>query len=94
LPVHIRQLFNNSYILPYINDCSTVWREVPPKNSERITKFQTRAARTLFTCLNYLPFTPRVKYQKLILIYKIVNGLVPDYLMIHNPHDEHRSSDL
>ena len=50
LPVHVRQLYYNSYILPYIDYCSSVWGDVSKKDADRITKLQKRAARIILDC--------------------------------------------
>ena len=85
LPIHIRQLFYNAYILPYMDYCSSVWGNLSNNDSDRILKLQKRAARTILDCdmsvpsdfmfssLKWMPFSDRVKYQKCILMFKIIN---------------------
>ena len=102
LPIHTRQLFYNAYILPYIDYCSSVWGNLLQKDSDRIIKLQKRVARIILECdisipsnfmfssLKWLSFTKRIKYQQSILMYKIVNGLTPDYLAILNIDDVQR----
>lgn len=41
----------------------------------------------MFSSLKWLSFTKRIKYQQSILMYKIVNGLTPDYLAMLNIND-------
>jgi hypothetical protein len=84
--------FFNTYILPIIDFCCTVWGNCSEEGIQRITKLQTRAARIildapffsptqqLFNSLNWLPFRDRIAYHKLILVYKILNNKAPDYL--------------
>ena len=102
LPTHVRQLFYNSYILPYIDYCSTVWGCVSKHDCDRIIKLQKRAARIIldcdysisssfmFTSLKWLSFPVRVNYQKSILMYKIINGMVPDYLKLQDESQPYR----
>lgn len=101
LPTHIRQLFYNAYILPYIDYCSSVWGNLSKNNSDRIDKLQKRAARIILDCdmsvpsefmfssLKWLSFINRVKYQKCILMYKIISNQTPDYLKLPNEATNH-----
>ena len=43
----------------------------------------------MFSSLNWLSFTERVQYQKSILMYKIVHGMVPEYLLLQNDVQSH-----
>ena len=94
LPIHVRQIFYTSYILPYIDYCSTVWGEVHKKDSDRITKLQKRAARIILECdmsvpsnfmfstLKWVPFVEKVKFQKSVLMYKVLHRLVTEYIFL------------
>ena len=85
-----RKTFYNSYILPHMDYCITLWDNAT--TSHRIYKLQRRAARIitdseyrapsdpLLEQLNWLPLQERVKYRQSELVYKAVNGLAPDYM--------------
>ncbi len=56
----------------------------------------TISSEFMFSSLKWLPFVDRVKYQKSILMYKIIHKQVPDYLklqseMINPPRHNLRS---
>ena len=85
-----RKTFYNSYILPHMDYCSTLWGNAT--TSDRIYQLQRHAARIitdsesrapsdpLLEQLNWLPLVERVKYRQSQLVYKAVNGLAPDYM--------------
>jgi len=90
LPCNARTMFYNSYILPHMDYCSTLWGNAT--TSDRIYKLERRAARIitdseyrapsdpLLEQLNWLPLPERVKYRQSQLLYKAVNRLAPDYM--------------
>lgn len=90
LPYQARKTFYNSYILPHMDYCSTLWGNA--NSSEHIYKLQRRAARIipdseyrapsapLLKQLNWLPLPERVKYRQSQLVFKAVKGLAPDYM--------------
>ena len=90
LPHKARITFYNSYILPHMDYCSTLWGNAT--TSYRIYKLQRRAARIitdseyrapsdpLLEQLNWLPLPERVKYKQSQLVYEAVNGLAPEYM--------------
>ena len=92
LPYKARTTFYNSYILPRVDYCSTLWRNAT--TSDRIYKLQRRAARIITDSeyrapsdplseqLNWLPLPERVKYRQSQLVYEAVNGLAPDYVCV------------
>ena len=92
LSISMRKLFYNAYILPHLDYCCVIWGNCNCLLTERIIRFQKRAARLildkdltapsvhLFRELNWLTFPERVMYQKALLIYKIFNDMCPDYL--------------
>ena len=94
LPVPTRKLFFNSYILPHMDYCCTVWGNINCRLTDSMVKFQKRAARIIldksietpsadmFAELNWMTFPDRVKFQKSVLIFKIFNNLTPSYLRI------------
>ena len=92
LPLQARKLYFNSYILPVIDYCLTVWGNAPKLHIERIHKLQKRAARVildsppdsssqpLFVELGWLTVFERVEYNKAILLYKSMNNMSPTYI--------------
>ena len=92
LPLQARKLYFNSYILPVIDYCLTVWGNAPKLQIERIHKLQKRAARVildsppdssskpLFEELGWLTVFERVEYNKAILLYKSMNNMSPTYI--------------
>ena len=92
LTVPMRKLFFNAYILPHLDYCCVIWGNCNITQEDKLIRFQKRAARlildkdfttpskSLFSELNWLTFPKRVKFQKAVLLYKIFNGLSPDYL--------------
>ena len=92
LPLSYRTLYYNAYVLPSIDYCLTIWGNTSKTNLERIHKLQKCAARVildappdspslpLFNELGWLNVFERVELNKGVLLYKIVNGMCPDYL--------------
>ena len=92
LPLSYRTLYYNAYVLPCIDYCLTIWGNTSKTNLERIHKLQKCAARVildappdspslpLFNELGWLNVFERVELNKGVLLYKIVNGMCPDYL--------------
>ena len=92
LTVPMRKLFFNTYILPHLDYCCVIWGTCNATQEQKLVRFQKRAARLildkdidtpsslLFRELNWLTFPERVVFQKAVLLFKIFNGLAPDYL--------------
>ena len=92
LPITTRKLFFNAYVLPHIDYCCTVWRNISSNLTDPMIKLQKRPARIIldkgidtpsadmFAELNWMKFPDRVTYQKSVLMYKIFNKLTPSYL--------------
>ena len=92
LTVPMRKMFFNAYILPHLDYCCVIWGTCSVTQEQKLVRFQKRAARLilekdidtpsslLFRELNWLTFPERVVFQKAVLLYKIFNGLAPDYL--------------
>ena len=80
-----------SFLRPVLEYASVVWDNCTKREKENLDKIQIEAARivtgiTRSTSINKiykemgrLTLENRRKYQKLILIYKIINGLTPEY---------------
>ena len=90
LPFKARCLFYNSYVLPHFDYCCNLWSGCT--DLDRLCKLQKRAARTilnvsyyehsapLFKYLNWLPLKSRIVFNQLVLVYKALNNLAPEYL--------------
>ena len=89
LPLSCRKMFFNSFILPHIEYCCTIWGGAA--DIDKVVKFQKRAARvildatydvssdTLFKKLNWMSFKARIDYKRALFVYKALNGLAPEY---------------
>ena len=91
LSVEARKIFCNSYILPYLDYCCTIWGNTTQANLSKLFRLQKYAARLIFSDfdspsnllfkhLDWLPFHLRIEYNKLILVYKSLSGLAPQYM--------------
>ena len=81
-----------SLILPHLNYCNSVWGNTSKQNLTKLQKLQNRYARlvlraeyftpqnVLMSKLKWRSLEERIKYQKCILIFKIINDLSPPYL--------------
>ncbi len=75
---------------------STVWGRCPNMvNKDRISKLQKRAilrckirdilSKDLFNTMNWMPMYDRVTYKRWLMMYKVNNNLVPQYLQSVTP---------
>ena len=90
LPQWSRILFYNSYIMPHLDYCVTVWGDC--SDVARLEKLQKQAARIILDChyltpskdmfsqLRWLPLKDWVTYRKATMTYKAINGKAPDYI--------------
>ena len=95
--------FYNGYILPILDYCSILWGTCNVGDLNMILRLQKTAARVildagfecesdeLFKILGWQPFDKRIKARRLIMLYKCLNGLAPQYLRdlfqyTHNVH--------
>ena len=81
-----------SFLRPVLEYASVVWNNCTKREKENLDKIQIEAARIvtgitrsasinkIYKETGWLTLENRRKYQKLILIYKIINGLTPEYL--------------
>lgn len=109
LSLQNRKLFFNAYILPHLDYCCVIWGNCTASQEQKLIRFQKRAARLildkdfetpsseLFAELNWMEFPERVLFQKAILMFKIFNGLAPEYLFdnftpVTQIHDRHLRS--
>ena len=88
-------MFYNSYILPRIDYCLTIWGQAPKDALDKIFRLQKRVARLIlnvpgdtlslyaFTQLQWMLIFQRITYLQCILMYNIVNHLCPNYLSMY-----------
>ena len=79
-------------VLPYFDYCSAVWDGLCNRLTDKVQKLQNRAARVILKAkydtsssilrnrLSWDTLAIRRKKQKAVLMYKCLNGLVPNYL--------------
>ena len=101
LPRHIKILMYNSFILPYFNYCATVWFQTSKCNLDKLQVLQNRALRFILNCsfdthvvtmfkkLKLLNVRQLCIYNLVILMFKIENNIVPNYLTM--PETKYRS---
>ena len=85
----------NSLVQPHLEYCSSVWGSCSMSLSQKLQKLQNRAARVitfsnydrstdvLLRMVNWVKLDRQRLVNKVILMYKIVNRMVPDYLSSH-----------
>ena len=86
----------NTMVFPHFTYCCNIWSN--PKNAESMKKLSTlqkRAARVIlnirifqtpssfmFSQLNWMPLADYFNFRKVILVFKVLHGLMPDYLNV------------
>lgn len=87
-----KHVIYNTLILPHFNYCSTILYLLNQNEIQRLQKMQNRAMRIILCCsrtertqvmlerLRWLPIKKYLLLNALIFIFKIVKGLVPQYL--------------
>ena len=90
--MEMKELFYNSYILPFFDYCCTIWWKSAKYRTSKLSVLQKRAARItlgvpsrtssieLFAELNWLTFDNRCDYHAGVLIFKCRNNLSPRYI--------------
>ena len=85
LPLDVRKLLYDSYILPYFDYCSIIWGTCPKYVMSDLEKIQKRAARVIldkdintrshiiFSELRWMPLTDRIDYHRSTQVYKCLN---------------------
>ena len=94
IPLKERIQFYNAIVKPILIYGGLIWSSTSKKSLRRVFKFQKRAARlvlntrireertvTLFNKLNWLPFDDELKLNTCCMVFKIMNGQAPDYLV-------------
>ena len=95
LPLKQRLQFYNSIIRPVMSFANVVWANCDKESVYRVLRLQKRAARVisyadrmtpsvaLFNKLGWIPFYEQHKIDKCIIMYKRINGYLPNYLNEH-----------
>ena len=95
LPLNQRLQYYNSVIRPIMSYANVIWASCDKELLYRIFKLQKRAPRVvcyadrlassvaLFNMLGWIPFYEQHKIDKCALMYKRVNGMLPNYLNDH-----------
>ena len=83
----------NSLVLPRFTYCSTVWHGSSADHISKLYKLQKRAARVItgsnydirstdiFETLNWRPIKDNLDERDLVMTFKAIKGIVPDYLI-------------
>lgn len=91
LSLNARKMFCNSHILSHFDYLCTVWGNTTQENLTKLLRHQKHAARlvfddcdsgssALFSKLNWLPIESRIAHSKMVLVYKILNKMCPQYM--------------
>lgn len=95
LPLKQRLQFYNSIIRPVMSYANVVWANCDKESVHRVLRLQKRAARVicyadrmtpsvaLFNKLGWIPFYEQHKIDKCTIMYKRINGTLPNYLNEH-----------
>jgi hypothetical protein len=94
LSVKARIVYCNSYVLPHLDYCCTIWGNTTQENLLKLFRLQKYAARLVFDDfesrsfgllekLKWIPVKYRIDFHKLIMVFKTLNGLAPSYLLDH-----------
>ena len=95
LPLKQRLHFYNRIIRPVMSYANVVWANCDKESVHRVLRLQKRAARvisyadrmtpsvTLFNKLGWIPFYEQHKIDKCLIMYKRINGHLPNYLNEH-----------
>lgn len=87
-----KKIIYNSIVLPHFNYCSTIYINCSKEQIAVLQKIQNKAMRIILNCdrdtprtfmldaLNMMSIAQRIKYNVLIFIFKIVRGMMPNYL--------------
>ena len=91
IDVNIKFRLYNAYLLPHLTYYSIIWHYCGQRNSEKLEKLHQRTLRFIYndrestyeellSCINHLILFNRKIHDILILIYKALRGLSPEYI--------------
>lgn len=93
LTYETRKMIYNTIVQPNFEYCSTLYLNATKEQIKSMQKIQNRGMRTILKCdyltpkkfmletLGWLSIAQKIKFNSLIMIYKMKNGLVPEYLL-------------
>ena len=93
LPLKSRILVYNTIVLPHFDYCVIVWGTCNEGLLNRLQKIQNKAMRTVLQCpyrthicdmltrLNWMNVRQRIFYQQCMVMWRVCQGTVPDYLI-------------
>lgn len=92
LTFNTRKIIYNTLVQPNFDYCSTLYLNATKEQIKNMQKIQNRAMRTILkcdfmtpknymlSCLGWLSIAQRIKFNAIVMIFKIKKGLVPNYL--------------
>lgn len=92
LPEEHKKIVCNAIIDPNFNYCASIYIHCNKQQIERMQIIQNRAMKIILNCdfytsrdvllerMNWLSINQKIKYNIILLIYKMKNGLAPKYL--------------
>ena len=87
LPMYVRKLFVNAYVLPLIDYCCTIWGNCRKDLVSKVKRLHKLAAylilntsgrhsyKTLVSMLNWMTLDERIHFKKAVLVYKSLHGI-------------------
>lgn len=92
IDLNTKIIFYNGYVRPILDYCSIVWGTCGANDLQKLLHMQKAAARIitnsgryessteLFKMLKWHPVDTQIRIRRLIMMYKTMNGLSPNYL--------------
>ena len=91
----------NAFVLPYFDYANTCWSNTQAKHTDPLVSLQGRAARMIvgmdrtegaLDALKWTTLTDRWLILRAVMMFKVANGLIPEYLSRGSTkRDEHYS---
>lgn len=100
LSMETRKIIYNTIVLPHFTYCCTLLFMANKTDVQRLQKLQNRGMRTILKCdfltgtksmlnsLQWMNVEQFIEFNTLILIYKIKNSMVPDYLNVFTKFED------
>ena len=106
LDTHHLSMLYNAFIMPHINFCSTVWADKHKGDTDKLSSIPKRCARIISGAqwetssslilkeLRWIPVVDQFFINRSIMMYKILNDIMPSYLTgtftkINNVHSHY-----
>lgn len=93
LTFETRKIIYNTIVQPNFDYCASLYLNASKEQIKSMQKIQNRGMRSILKCdyfaskkfmlnsLQWLSIAQRIKFNVLIMIFKIKNGMVPDYIL-------------